>query len=143
MTQLRLLDGFWHVTSQLELLCGHACVTPMLAPSVLHCSSLLVQYPLAHSRPLLPHDVPSSRVSSAGHSPAVPVQYSAMSHCSFTAGRHSCDVGANWQDDVQHEDVPGSHTAPWRSRHVSRSQQSESASPGSHSSPGSKMPFPH
>lgn len=71
------------------------------------------------------------------------MQYSETSHCSFTAGRHNCDEAAYWHESVQQDEVAGSHSAPERSWHVDRSQHEDSFCPGSHSSPGSRIPLPH
>lgn len=133
------------MTSQLESpTLGQAWVIPMLAPREAHCSFLLVQYPEAHFSPLSPQLVPSAFVSSGGQSAEVPVHVSAMSHVSVIAGRQTWPDGAYVQVEEQQVFVAGSHWAPARSLHVDESQQSEVAPwPGSHSSPGSRIPFPH
>ena len=74
----------------------------------------------------------------------MPVHISAVSHCASFAGRHTCVVGANAHEPVQHGDESGSHTAPFLNLHVETSQQVElEPMPGSQSSPASTMPLPH
>lgn len=115
-----------------------------LLPAVRHCKSLLVQNPLAHAKPSLPHDCPSGLVTSSGQAPLVPVHVSAMSHVADTAGRHTVEFEAKRHEEVQHSALDGSHCAPDLSLHVDESQQAEERpAPGSHSSPGSRIPFPH
>jgi len=103
-----------------------------------------VQSPLAHARPLSPHDCPLGCVLSAGQVADVPVHVSTMSHALSLEGRQTCVEGANWHVPVQHGPESGSHNALGSSLHVVVSQHVElTPTPGSQSSPGSTIPLPH
>lgn len=104
--------GSWHAIWQFCWLWGHACCKPRLAPTVLHCWAMLVQSPLAHASPSVPHDCPLGCVLSAGHVADVPVHVSAMSQELSFEGRHICVAGAYWHVPVQHAPESGSHMAP-------------------------------
>ncbi len=100
--------------------------------------------PVAHASPFDPQLFPLGATTSAGHDELVPVHVSAVSHRSSLLGRHTCVVGANVHEPVQHGELSGSHTAPFLNLHVVASQHVEFApSPGSQSSPDSTIPFPH
>ena len=161
------LLGSWQDTWQdLSSLVGHALVRFIDAPTSWHCSvsphpvtvnagitlqrnknhsrSSEVHCPLAHASPFDPQLFPLGATTSAGHAALRPVHISAVSHWSSLLGRHTCVVGANVHEPVQHVELSGSHTAPFLNLHVDESQHVEFApSPGSQSSPDSTIPFPH
>ena len=70
------------------------------------------------------------------------MQVSAVSQRSSTDGRHTWLAGAKPQDCVQHAELDGSQRAFGASLH-SLVQHADPFGPASHSSPGSRMPFPH
>lgn len=116
---------------------------PREDPAFWHCWSRLVHIPDAQERPS-PQDDPSLRYRSSGQVTLVPSQVSTRSQRESTAARQTVPFEATWHCEVQQSELRGSQTAPGANRQVEASQQGSSTfCPGSHSSPSSRMPFPH